>query len=522
MTTAATKLTGNRALAAIAALATLALLGGCATNPVTGKRELILVPPNQAVEMGVQQYAPMQQAQGGEYDLDPELNAYVQQVGQRLAAVSERQLPYEFTVLNNSVPNAWALPGGKIAINRGLLTELESEAELAAVLGHEVVHAAAGHSRQAMQRGLLVQGALLAGAVAAHDSDYGSIALGGASIAAQALNQRYSRGAELEADEYGMRYMSRAGYDPQGAVDLQRTFVRLSENERPGWLAGLFASHPPSQDRVEANEATAASLPSGGERGAEQYQAAIGRTLEARPAYERYDEGRKALSEGNAALAMTRADEAIELEPGEANFYALRGDARLLEKDYSGAIGHYGEAIARNDDFFYYYLQRGLARERLREDAGASADLERSIELLPTGPAYYALGNIAKRQRRYAEAREHYAAASGASGEVGRAAQAELMRLDLPSQPEQYLRKQTGLDADGQLLVSVANPTGVAVRDLRLVIQYVGADGRAREVTRAVRGTLPGGRSIRVATGLGPFTSPGQYRVAIASARVAE
>ena len=85
-------------------------------------------------------YAPMRQSQGGDFVLDPELSAYVTQVGNRLAASSRRpgELEYEFSIINDSVPNAWALPGGKIAINRGLLTALDSEAELAAVLGHEI------------------------------------------------------------------------------------------------------------------------------------------------------------------------------------------------------------------------------------------------------------------------------------------------------------------------------------------------------------------------------------------------
>jgi predicted Zn-dependent protease len=111
--------------------------------------------------------------QGGDYSLDPALTAYVAGVGQKLAAVSDRALPYEFVVLNSSVPNAWALPGGKIAVNRGLLMELQSEAELAAVLGHEIVHAAARHGALAMQRGILLQTAVLATQVAAQRSSYG-------------------------------------------------------------------------------------------------------------------------------------------------------------------------------------------------------------------------------------------------------------------------------------------------------------------------------------------------------------
>lgn len=246
----------------ICALGALLLtLTGCAVNPVTGEREIVLIGEETEIRMGEQNYLPMKQSQGGEYDIDPTLTNYVEGVGNKLAAVSDRDLPYEFVVLNNSVPNAWALPGGKIAVNRGLLTELESEAELAAVLGHEIVHAAAGHSANQMERGMLLQGLVLGTAVAASDSDYGQFAVLGANVGAQLINMKYGRGAELESDRYGMEYMSEAGYDPEGAVSLQKTFVRLSEGRQADWLTGLFSSHPPSKERVQANIETAKRLP---------------------------------------------------------------------------------------------------------------------------------------------------------------------------------------------------------------------------------------------------------------------
>ena len=155
----------------LTAISAACLASACATNPVTGESDFMIVSEAQELDLGRQNYAPMQQAQGGVYDIDPELTRYVQQVGGKLAAVSDRPLPYEFVVLNNSVPNAWALPGGKIAINRGLLTELSSESELAAVLGHEIVHAAAKHSAQQMSRGALLEGVVLATAVMTGEQD---------------------------------------------------------------------------------------------------------------------------------------------------------------------------------------------------------------------------------------------------------------------------------------------------------------------------------------------------------------
>ena len=112
----------------------LLFLAGCAANPVTGKKEIQFVSQGKEIQIGEQQYSPGRQSQGGDYVTDPQVTQYVQQVGARLAAVADRKLPYEFVVLNNGELNAWALPGGKIAVNRGLLTELKSEAELAAVL----------------------------------------------------------------------------------------------------------------------------------------------------------------------------------------------------------------------------------------------------------------------------------------------------------------------------------------------------------------------------------------------------
>src|SRR5690625_4608112 len=120
-------------------------LTACAVNPVTGERGLNFYGEDWELEVGEQQYAPMRQSQGGDFVLDAGLVDYVQSVGQRVASEADRTLPYEFHVINSSVPNAWALPAGKIVVNRGLLTELGSEAELAAVLGHEVTHAAASH-----------------------------------------------------------------------------------------------------------------------------------------------------------------------------------------------------------------------------------------------------------------------------------------------------------------------------------------------------------------------------------------
>ena len=197
------------------------VITGCSVNPVTGKSQLSIISPQQEVAIGEKNYSPSRQSQGGDYYLDPALQTYIRGVGNRLAAVSDRpDLPYEFVVLNNRVPNAWALPGGKIAINVGLLVLLDDEAQLAAVLGHEIVHAAARHGATQMTAGTLANIGMVAVGVAAQ-GQAGEQLYGMASqLGSAAWMAKYGRDDELESDYYGMAYMAKAGYEVAGSSGI--------------------------------------------------------------------------------------------------------------------------------------------------------------------------------------------------------------------------------------------------------------------------------------------------------------
>jgi len=251
------------------------LFTACSVNPVTGKRDFSIVSASDELSIGQQNYVPYQQQQGGAYIVDPELTLYVKQVGLKLAQLSDNpDLPYDFVVLNNGTPNAWALPGGKIAINRGLLVLLEDESQLAAVLAHEIVHAAARHGAlQMSKQSILSQGAQIAGSLA-NQAGYGNIGQIAVNSGAQLFLARYGRQQELDSDSYGIDYMVRAGYDPMGAVALQETFVKLSEGQSADFFSAMFASHPPSHERVSRNLNKASSLGEG-KRNRAEYQRAI-------------------------------------------------------------------------------------------------------------------------------------------------------------------------------------------------------------------------------------------------------
>jgi predicted Zn-dependent protease len=495
-----------RAGFAAALLATLLLGAGCGTNPVTGESELALVSTEQEIGIGRQSYGPQRQAEGGDYVLEPALTRYVQDVGARLAAVSDRQLPYEFRIVNDSTPNAWALPGGKIAINRGLLVELETEAELAAVLAHEIVHAAARHGAQGMERGTLLQGALIATGVALGDAAYRDLAMSGAQLGAQMVHTKYGRDAEREADLYGMRYMARAGYDPAAAAHLQETFVRLAEGREANWLEGLFASHPPSRERVDNNRVEARRLGvANGVVGRERYQQAIARLKRNRPAYEAYDTAREAIAEDRRKAALELVEKALRIEPEESLFHGLRGDLLAAAGNKREARASYDRALELNPDYFKHYLSRGFVRRDLGDVAGARSDFSRSLDLLPTKEARYGLGRLAADRGDASEAVRQFRTVADTDTPVGRTAARDLAKLDLEDNPGNYIAAGVRLNARGYLDVVVENRAALAVERIRVAVLREAGAARRSVATYAVDGRLDPGQRRAFPTELGPL-----------------
>lgn len=502
-------------------------IASCATNPVTGQSNLIFMSTEREIALGNEHYLPSQQSQGGEFVIDPELTEYVNTVGQRVAAVSDNPLPYEFVVLNNSVPNAWALPGGKIAINRGLLLEFENEAELAAVLGHEVVHAAARHGAQAVSRGTLLQGAVLVGAVASRGNEYAPYLVGASAVGAQLISQRYGRDAEREADYYGTLYMTRAGYHPQAAVSLQQAFVRLSEGREPGWMEGLFSSHPPSQERVRNNQELVdellptldvASL----EFGEERYQRATAFLRETAEAYELFDEAHQAANNQDFDQALNNLDRAIAMVPNEARFQGLKADIYLYQRRYNEAIPLYSDAISHNANYFDYYLGRGIAYSRQGDRTRARQDLERSAELLPTSVAMNELGRISLAANQRDQARQYFQMAASGGGDAGQEAERSFVLLDIEDNPGNYIQAQLFTDNNGRVFARLSNRSNVDVSNV--VVEFAIQPGSRVERQQRQIQSLRAGQAVDVNSGLafpaGVQPTANQMQARVLSARV--
>ncbi|AXS81656.1 M48 family metalloprotease [Marinobacter sp. Arc7-DN-1] len=405
-------------------------LGGCSVNPVTGEKQLSLIGENQELAMGAEQYVPTQQIQGGQFYIDPELTLYVREVGQKMAAVSDRpDLPYEFVVLNSSVPNAWALPGGKIAINRGLLTELGDEAQLASVLGHEIVHAAARHSVQRMQQGMLISAGVAGLGFALSDNEWSGLIMGGAALGTQLALAQYSQGDELESDHYGILYMKEAGYDPAAAVELQEIFLKLSEGSQSGFIDGLFATHPPSAKRVEENRQLARKIGTGGYRGKDVYDRRMAKLRSLQPAYDAHDKAMELASKGEMKAALDKVNEAIRLLPREAMFYALRGRIYQEQKQDDKASTDFEKAVELYPEMFKYRLYNGLNALRLNNLDKARENLTKANETVPTSIAFLRLGDVAVKQNNRNEAIAYYSKAAEAGGDVAEEAKRKLAAL---------------------------------------------------------------------------------------------
>ena len=255
-------------LPGLAAICVLPLLSTCAVNPATGGANLVLMTENREKEIGLEEHQKVAASQT--FFEDEKLLSYVREVGDRVAKVSHRpDLEYHFNIIDSPDINAFALPGGYVYVNRGLLTFMNSEAELAAVLAHEIGHITARHAVQQQARGAMARAASTVGGIVASvatGSGYvGSQISQVASIWAQTGLSGFGREHELEADSLGAEYLLKAGYEPQAMINVitvlknQEDFKRRVTGSGGGYH-GLFATHPRNDTRLQQAVAAVSDL----------------------------------------------------------------------------------------------------------------------------------------------------------------------------------------------------------------------------------------------------------------------
>lgn len=407
----------------LSSMAAAGVAAGCATNPVTGKSQLMLVSEDKEIQID-QQYSPFQFSADYGIAQDQALNRYVDRTGKKMGARTHRpQVPFNFHVVNATYVNAYAFPGGTIACTRSILLSLDNEAELAALLGHELGHVNARHTAEQMSKGMLTQAVVggLSAVAGAAGSGFGSLASQLGQIGAGALLASYSRDNERQADALGMEYMVKSDYSPEGMVGLMEMLNSLGKH-KPTTIELMFATHPMSAERYQTVVQSAANdyksakgLPVYRER----YMDNTARLRAQKGAIEAMQTGDKALAqkkyadaEGHYRRALKGAPEdytalvlmsktqlmqkkwavgrqyaemAQKVYPQEAQAYHLSGFAKIQLKDYEGALeefNSYDRVLAGNPNTLFF---RGFAYEGMQKFREAGGEYQRYLQVVQQG-----------------------------------------------------------------------------------------------------------------------------------------
>lgn len=402
-------------------LITLTLFSSCAVNPVTGQSQLMLLSEADEIAMGKEVYPNALwggEGGGGEYR-DERLKAYLKGLVLNIHKASHRpNLPVDFAIQDSSVPNAWAIPG-YVVMTRGLLANLNNEAEFVYVMGHEMGHVSARHSASQMSKGMLTQMLLGGAGIALAGTDYSDAALTLGSLGGSLLLLKYSRSDELEADRLGVQYMTRLGYDSHNALNAQRNIEKIGndyvrsigqEPSEQSFFQDLLSTHPRTSVRVEEMQNIINSTPRQQIRGdgtnRQQFQSATADIRKMHSVYTNYyDKGVRSLKKDNLPEATGYAQKALAQDQKRAPFHALNGFIMLKRKNYSEAEKSFQQAL--RIDPSYQPAVRGMgAKSYFQGNYTESVQyLRRSLTLFPEDlSSFYFLGMSYYRTRSYQNA----------------------------------------------------------------------------------------------------------------------
>ena len=365
-------------------------VAGCATSPVTGKPQLMLVSEEEEIQVD-KQYSPLQFSSDYGTVRDEALREYVSDVGKNISSRTHRpKMPYSFRVVNATYVNAYAFPGGSIACTRGILLDLDNEAQLAALLGHELGHVNARHTAQQMSKGAITQvfvGGLsvLAGVAG---GGLGQVAAQLGTIGAGALLASYSRDNEREADALGMEYMVKAGYDPKGMVGLM-DMLRSLNKSKPSAIELMFSTHPMSDERyatavkrAREDYSKAASLPVYRER----YMDNTERLRAQKEAIEEMQKGEQLMAKEKFKEAESHFRKALREAPEDYAGLVMMATCQLVQKDYREGLRYAEEAQSVYPREAQAHHLSGFAKIQTKDYEGAYEEFSTCEKLLPANP----------------------------------------------------------------------------------------------------------------------------------------
>jgi predicted Zn-dependent protease len=423
LTIISTNKMSRRQFLRIASISLPGLLFGCLADPVTGKQQFMLVSEEKEIQID-KQYSPFQFSADYGPTQDQKLNAYIDQIGKKIASITHRPyMPYSFRVVNAIYVNAYAFPGGSIAVTRGILLKIENEAELAALLGNMLGYVNSRHIAEQLSKGMLTQ--TIVGGMPILPGSQGAVcsylAVQSGSTGTGAMLKPYSRESLREADALGIEYMVKAGYGPEGYIGLMDMLNKLSKN-KPAADAVSLATHPEIDERhqtaVQAAE-TKYKFAKNRPLYRERYMDHTAKLQSKRGAIEEMQKGaekmilkkysaaedhfRKALKKAPydyAALVMMStnqlaqkkyaagcqyAEMAKKVYPQEANAYHLSGFTKIKLKDFKGAYEEfrtYEKLLPGNPETIFF---QGYSQEKMEHIPEAAREYQHYLQMVQQG-----------------------------------------------------------------------------------------------------------------------------------------
>jgi len=374
----------------ISSMSVAGVVVGCAINPVTGQKQLMLMSEGQEIELD-KQNSPHQFSSDYGATTDKTLNNYIQKVGKKMASLSHRpKMPYSFRAVNATYVNAYAFPGGSIAATRGILITLENEAELSALLGHELGHVNARHTAQQMSKRMLTSLALagVAAYVESENKDLAPLAAGLGAVGVGMLLASYSRDNEREADSLGMEYMVRAGQNPKGMVGLMDVLVGISKH-KPGAIEKMFATHPMSKERYRT--AANKSRTKYGSRqklplNRDSYMDHTARLRKIKGAIEKMQNGEKAMTKRKFKDAEKQFRLALKQAPNDYAGLVMMAKCMLAQDKNREAERYAQRAKQVNSHEAQAYHVKGMSALQKKDYDSAYAEFRDYEKMLPGNP----------------------------------------------------------------------------------------------------------------------------------------
>ena len=380
----------RRKFLGLSSMAAAGVLTGCAANPVTGQRQLMLVNEDTEIQID-KKNSPMQFSSDYGTIQDNALNSYINRTGLNIAGLTHRpHMPYSFRAVNATYINAYAFPGGSIAITRGILLKIENEAELAALIGHELGHVNARHTAESMSKGVLTRAVVggIAAYVGSANQGYGNIASQVGMLGAGALLASYSRENEREADRLGLDYMVKAGYSPDGFVGLMDILQSLHKS-KPSAIELMFATHPMSDERYNTaveNVRTNYHSTKSSSLYRERYMDNTAKLRSLKGTIEEMQKGEKEMGSKKYDKAESHFQTALKKAPNDYAGLVMMSICQFVQEKYPKAKQYVNKAQKVYPSEAQAQYIGGVINLRLKDFDSAFEDFRNYDRLLPGNP----------------------------------------------------------------------------------------------------------------------------------------